>query len=53
MAPYQDQYQQASAELAQMNQAIAGMQQIKDGYASVSKGDQEMCANEIKLNNAE
>ena len=53
MAPYQDQYQQASAELAQMNQAIAGMQQIKDGYASVSKGEQEMWANEIKLNNAE
>ncbi len=53
MAPYQDQYQQASAELAQMNQAIAGMQQIKDGYASVRKGEQEMWANEIKLNNAE
>ena len=40
-------------QLDPMNQAIAGMQQIKDGYASVSKGEQEMWANEIKLNNAE
>lgn len=40
-------------QLDPMNQVIAGMQQIKDGYAAVSKGEQEMWANEIKLNNAE
>lgn len=40
-------------QLDPMNQVIAGMQQIKDGYTAVSKGEQEMWANEIKLNNAE
>ena len=53
MAPYQEQYQQASAELALMNQAIDGMAAIQNGYASVSQGEQTMWENETKLNNAE
>ena len=53
LQPYQAQYQQASAELEQMIQAIAGMKAIQDGYAAVDQGELKMWENETKLNNAE
>ena len=53
MEPYQTQYQQACAELEQMNQAIAGMAAIEEGYASVEKGEKEIRTNETKLDSAE
>ena len=53
MGEYQVQHQQASAELDQMNQAIAGMKAIQDGYAAADQGELKMWENETKLNNAE
>lgn len=40
-------------QLEPMNQVIAGMKAIQDGYASIDSAEQKMWDNEVKLNNAE
>lgn len=43
---------EAQKQLDGINQIIAGMKAIKDGYAQADQGEQQMWANEEKLNNA-
>ena len=45
-------YASAKAQLDNINAVIAGMKAIEDGYAQLLKGEQEMWANEEKLDNA-